>query len=73
MTANTLNVASARPSAKLSTEELAALFRVRPQSVRAALCRTGHYLGIRPVKLATGKLLWDSAAAERVMNGEVAA
>ncbi len=63
---------STRPTAKLNTEEFAALVRVRPQSIRAALCRAGHYLGMRPVKLSTGKLLWDAAAAERVLNGEVA-
>jgi hypothetical protein len=64
--------ASVRPAAKITTEEFAALVRVRPQTIRAALCRAGHYLGLRPAKLATGKLLWDAAAAERVSNGEVA-
>ena len=64
--------AGARPTAKLDTREFAALARVKPQSVRAALCRTGHYLGLRPVKLSTGKLLWDAECAARVLNGEAA-
>ena len=68
----TTTAPTATPAAKLNTEEFAGLFRVRPQTVRAALCRSGHYLGIRPLKLVTGKLLWDSSAAERVLSGEVA-
>ena len=56
----------------LSTEELAAIFKVQPQSIRAALCRNGHYLGMRPAKPANRRLLWDAAEADRVLNGEVA-
>jgi len=58
-------------SPKLSTEELAALGKVVPQSIRAAVCRNGHWLGMRPVKLANRRLLWDAAEASRVLNGEV--
>jgi len=72
MNTNATKLTIDRSSAKLSTEEFAEKVRVRPQTIRAALCRSGHYLGLRPVKLQTGKLLWDAAAAERVLNGEVA-
>lgn len=61
------------PTPKLSTEELAALGKVVPQSIRAALCRNGHWLGLRPVKLSNRRLLWDAIEAARVLNGEVAA
>ena len=61
---------STRPGAKLNTEEFAERVRVKPQSIRAALCRTGFYLGIKPVKLSTGKLLWDADAVERLTAGE---
>ena len=64
---------SARPAAKITTEELAGLLRIVPQTARAGLCRNGHYLGMRPVKLPNGKLLWDAAAVERLTSGEVAA
>jgi hypothetical protein len=57
---------------KLSTDELAALGKVVPQSIRAAVCRNGHWLGMRPVKLANRRLLWDAAEAARVLNGGVA-
>lgn len=60
------------PCLKLSTEELAALGKVVPQSIRAAVCRNGHWLGLRPVKLANRRLLWDAIEAARVLNGEVA-
>ena len=59
-------------AAKLSTDELAAAFKVKPQSVRAALCRQGHFLGLRPVKLANGRLLWDEIKSEQIRSGEVA-
>lgn len=57
------------PTPKLSTEELASLGKVVPQSIRAAVCRNGHWLGMRPVKLANRRLLWDASEAARVLNG----
>ena len=65
-----LTAAAPRPSAKITTEEMAGLLRIVPQTARAGLCRNGHYLGMRPVKLPNGKLLWDSAAVERLTTGE---
>lgn len=66
---HTTTAPSVRPAAKLTTEELAAEFKVVPQTARAALCRNGHYLGLRPVKLPNGKLLWDAAEVERLTAG----
>lgn len=60
---------AALSDAKLSTEELAALGKVLPQSIRAAVCRNGHWLGLRPVKLPNRRLLWDAKEAARVLNG----
>jgi len=55
---------------RLTTEELAALLHVKPQTVRAGLCKSGHYLGMRPaVKLPNRRLLWDAEAAAAVING----
>ncbi|WP_412478970.1 hypothetical protein [Azonexus sp. IMCC34839] len=53
----------------LSTDELAALAKVQPQSIRAAICRTGHWMGIRPVKLKNRRLLWDSSAVAAALGG----
>jgi hypothetical protein len=44
----------------LSAEQFAALNQVVAQSVRARLCRTGSYFGVRPLKLANGRLAWPS-------------
>lgn len=56
----------------LSTEELAAALKVRPQTVRAGLCRAGHYLGLKPARLPNGRLLWDATAVDALLTGEVA-
>lgn len=61
----------ATPGAKITTEELAASMRIVSQTARASLCRHGHYLGMRPVKLPNGKLLWDAAEVQRLLAGEV--
>ncbi len=45
---------------ELSAEQFASLNQVKPQSVRARLCRTGSYFGIRPLKLANGRLAFPN-------------
>ena len=60
------------PRRKLSTEELADVLRVMPQTIRAALCRKGHYLGLIPLKLPNGKLLWDASDVNCLLSGEAA-
>ena len=50
----------------LTTEELAALLRLKPDSLRAALYRDGHYFGLRPRKMPNGRLLWPADAEERL-------
>nr|WP_301101081.1 hypothetical protein [Propionivibrio sp.] len=44
----------------LSADQFAALNQVVAQSVRARLCRTGSYFGVRPVKLANGRLAFPN-------------
>jgi hypothetical protein len=56
----------------LSTDELAALLHVQAQTVRASLCRKGHYCGIRPRKLPNRLLVWPRDAVERLLEGEAA-
>lgn len=64
---------SARPSTvpvrKLDTSEAAAELRIRPQTLRRALCVNGHYYGIRPAKLPNGRLLWNAADLEKLIAG----
>lgn len=59
----------ARPR-KLDTAEAAAVLRVKPQTLRRALCLQGHYFGMRPVKLPNGRLLWDAVDLDRLTAGE---
>ena len=52
--------------------QTAAVLKVKPQTLRAALCRDGHYMGLRPSKLPNRFLLWDASSVEALLNGEVA-
>ncbi|MCB1967998.1 MAG: hypothetical protein KDI64_18710 [Candidatus Accumulibacter sp.] len=55
-----------------TTEALAKRLGLQPQTLRAALCRNGHYYGIKPAKLPNGRLLWPANAFDRLTSGEVA-
>ena len=57
----------------LSTEQAAAALHIRPQTLRAALCRDGHYFGVRPIKLRNRFLAWKAEDIERLLNGEESA
>jgi len=35
---------------------------------RSALCRAGHYLGLVPVKLPNGRMLWDAQSVHLLLN-----
>lgn len=56
---------------KLDTAEAADRLRIRPQTLRRALCLQGHYFGLRPTKMPNGRLLWDAADLDRMTGGEV--
>lgn len=53
----------------ITTEAFAGSLGLKPQSIRAALCRDGHYFGIRPSKLPNGRLLWPADSVERLTAG----
>lgn len=57
---------------RYSTEELAALLKVKPQTIRSGLCRHGHYLGLTPLKSRNRFLLWPADDADRLTSGESA-
>jgi len=54
----------------VSTETLADKLGIKPQTLRAALCRNGHYYGVRPVKMPNRMLRWPADAAARILAGE---
>ena len=53
---------------RLSTEELAALLILRPQSIRKRYSQTGAYFCLRPVKLPNGRLMWPADSLEQLME-----
>jgi len=55
---------------KIDTLEAADRLRIKPQTIRRALCLSGHYLGLKPVKLPNGRLLWDASAIDAILGGE---
>ncbi|KVH49888.1 DNA-binding protein [Burkholderia ubonensis] len=50
----------------ITTDELAALLSIRPQSIRKRYCQTGAYFSLRPVKLPNGRLMWPADALEQL-------
>lgn len=52
------------------TGTLAQSLGITPQTLRAALCRNGHYYGIRPIKMPNRRLLWPADAIDRLLSGK---
>lgn len=50
----------------LSTEELCQKLKVKPGTARRALCANGHYMGIKPIKLPNGRLLWPDVEPDKL-------
>ncbi|MCK6375598.1 MAG: hypothetical protein L6Q69_16025 [Zoogloea sp.] len=61
--------APADTPATLSTAEFAALNHVKPNTVRQRLCDTASFYGIRPVKLASRRLLWPAIMVMVTVDG----
>jgi hypothetical protein len=66
---NTNAAPSIRPAAKITTEAVTAKFSKKSQTARASFCRHGHWMGLVPIKLPTGGLLWDEAEADALLAG----
>jgi hypothetical protein len=54
----------------LTTKKFAELFHVEPATTRRGLCVNGHYMGIKPLKLPNGRLLWPENEAKKVIQPE---
>lgn len=56
----------------LTTEDVAIALCVKPQTIRASLCRRGHYMYLRPIRLPNRRLLWASEGLQAILAvGEV--
>lgn len=51
-----------------TTSEFAEPFGVKGASVRRAYCVNGHYMGVRPIKLPNGRLLWPAVDPEEIAS-----
>jgi hypothetical protein len=49
-----------------STEEFSEKFTVKADTIRRGLCVRGHYLGVKPIKLPNGRLLWPNVSPEQL-------
>lgn len=65
-------IATTPTGKKLTTKEAADKLRASPKTPLVSLSRLGHWMGMRPVKLPNGRLLWDAAEVERLVSGDVA-
>jgi hypothetical protein len=52
----------------ITTEELARALGIRAHTLHEALCRRGHYFGLRPLKLPNRYLLWPADSVERLLS-----
>ena len=53
-----------------STEEAAGVLKIKPQTLRVALCRHGSYFGVVPHKCRNRFLVWPAAEIDGLLNGE---
>lgn len=53
-----------------TTKDAARILRVKPQTLRRALCVRGEYYGITPRKMPNGRLLWDADSIDALVRGE---
>lgn len=51
----------------LTTEELAAIAKVKVATIRNHFYRDGSYFGLTPVKLPNGRCLWPADSRERLL------
>lgn len=64
-----MNLANTKQN-HLTTDALAEALGIKAQTLRANLCRNGHYFGIRPIKTPNRFLLWPADAVERLTSGQ---
>ena len=50
----------------INTNTIAGRFGMKGDSVRRNLCVKGHFMGLKPLKLPNGRLLWPDVTPEQV-------
>ena len=54
----------------ITTSQYADAVGVQGASIRHGLCINGHYLGLRPIKLPNGRLLWPADGVQKILQPE---
>jgi|GEM_PF-1336965 len=57
------------PNVSLTTADAARLLHCKPQTLRKHHCLTGHFYGVRPAKLPTGRLAWPAEGVANIFAG----
>lgn len=52
-----------------STKETAVRLGVKPKTVSQGFWRSGHYCGLRPIKMANRFLRWNAAEVDKLAKG----
>ncbi|QDH60980.1 DNA-binding protein [Pandoraea pnomenusa] len=60
---------AAEAGRRITTAELAQALSQKPQSIRKRYAETGSYYGVRPVKLASRRLLWPADSIQKLISG----
>jgi len=56
-------------SKPITTKEFAKTVGVQHTTIHRALCMDGHYMGVKPVKLPNGRLIWSGERVDALVNG----
>lgn len=55
---------------KITTQAFADGLNTKLQTVHKHYCQKGHYYGVVPVKLPSGRLLWNQSDLDCLLAGE---
>lgn len=64
MVINSETQSSNETPATLNTAKYAELNGVGAATIRNHLCKFGHYYGVKPTRMASGRLLWPAIQAK---------
>ncbi len=52
----------------IPTYDFACTFGVKSTTIHRNLCVNGHYMGIRPIKLPNGRLMWSKEEIQHIIE-----
>lgn len=58
---------------RITTDAFAKAVGVNPNTIRHALCKNGHYMGVRPLKLPNRWLAWPRDEIDALLSEKLGA